>query len=367
MVGMENKDQKKNPGLKILKGVEQPDTLNISAITKHKSGKPANFSVQEYVDGILQGNRMLLSRAITLIESSLSRHQILAQQILDKCLPFSGNSIRIGITGIPGVGKSTFIEAIGSSLIRDGKKVAVLAVDPSSSKSRGSILGDKTRMAKLSVDENAFIRPSPSAGTLGGVARKTRETIMLCEAAGYNTLLIETVGVGQSETTVHSMVDFFLVLMLPGAGDELQGIKRGIMELADMIVLNKSDDHTIERINLAERIFQNALHFFPPNESGWIPKVQHCSSVSLSGISEVWDVITEYQEFTSANGYFEQNRMNQAKFWLYETINSELLRSFSSDKKIHYRIKLLEQEVLSHKMSPFVAAQELLNIYLGKA
>lgn len=364
---MENKNNGKTPGLKILKGVEQPETLNMSAISKHKSGKLADITVQEYVDGILQGNRMLLSRAITLIESSLSRHHIIARQILDKCLPHSGNSIRIGITGIPGVGKSTFIEALGSLLMNEGKKVAVLAVDPSSSKSKGSILGDKTRMSKLSVEENAFIRPSPAAGTLGGVARKTRETILLCEAAGYDTILIETVGVGQSETTVHSMVDFFLVLMLPGTGDELQGIKRGIMELADMIVLNKSDDHPIEKICLAERIFQNALHFFPPNDSGWIPKVQHCSSVTLTGIKEIWDVITDYKQFTSSNGYFEQNRKDQAKFWLYETINNELLRSFSSDKRIHTRIKLMEQEVLLNKISPFIAAQELINIYLRKA
>ena len=363
---MENKDSGRISGLKILKGVDQPDTLNISAIRKYKSGKADDINVQEYVDGILQGNRMLLSRAITLIESSLTKHHIIAQQILDKCLPYTGKSIRIGITGIPGVGKSTFIEALGSSLIKQGKKVAVLAVDPSSSKSKGSILGDKTRMSKLSVEENAFIRPSPSAGTLGGVARKTRETILLCEAAGYDNILIETVGVGQSETTVYSMVDFFLVLMLPGAGDELQGIKRGIMELADMIVLNKSDDFTTEKINLAERIFKNALHFFPPNDSGWIPKVQHCSSVSLSGIKDVWDVITDYKTYTSTNGYFEQNRKNQAKFWLYETINNELLRSFSSDKKIHSRIKIMELEVLSNKISPFIAAQELLNIYLGK-
>ena len=363
---MENKDSDKKSGLRILKAIEQPENLNLSAIKKHKSNKTADFEVQEYVDGILQGNRMLLSRAITLIESSLLQHHIQAQQILDKCLPFSGKSIRIGITGIPGVGKSTFIEAIGSTLIGDGKKVAVLAVDPSSSKSKGSILGDKTRMSKLAVEENAFVRPSPAAGTLGGVARKTRETILLCEAAGYDTILIETVGVGQSETTVHSMVDFFLVLMLAGAGDELQGIKRGIMELADMIVLNKSDDFSKEKIDLAERIFQNALHFFPPNNSGWIPKVQHCSSVNLSGINEVWDTIAKYKDFTFANGYFDENRKNQAKFWLYETINSELLRSFSSDKRIHSRIKLMEQEVLSNKISPFIAAQELMNIYLGR-
>jgi LAO/AO transport system kinase len=363
---MTDKPTDKSSGLQILKGVEQPDMLNAAAIKKHKSGKLADITVQEYVDGILQGNRVLLSRAITLIESSLNHHNIIAQQILDKCLPHAGKSIRIGITGIPGVGKSTFIEAIGSTLIAERKKVAVLAVDPSSSKSHGSILGDKTRMAKLSVEENAFIRPSPSAGTLGGVARKTRETILLCEAAGFDTILIETVGVGQSETTVHSMVDFFLVLMLPGAGDELQGIKRGIMEMADMIVLNKSDDHTKEKISLAERILQNALHFFPPNDSGWIPKVQHCSSVSLAGIKEVWNVITEYKQFTSANGYFEQNRKHQAKFWLYETINSELLRSFSTDKRIHARMKILEQHVLSNKISPFIAAQELLNIYHDK-
>jgi LAO/AO transport system kinase len=363
---MENNDMAGPTGLKVLKGVEQPDTLNMSAISKLKSGKFADITIHEYIEGILHGNRMLLSRAITMVESSLSRHHILARQILDKCLPHSGNSIRIGITGIPGVGKSTFIEALGSSLIKQGKKVAVLAVDPSSSKSKGSILGDKTRMSKLAVEENAFIRPSPSAGTLGGVARKTRETILLCEAAGYDTILIETVGVGQSETTVHSMVDFFLVLMLPGTGDELQGIKRGIMELADMIVLHKSDDHPIEKIKLAERILLNALHFFPPNESGWIPKVQHCSSLNLTGISDIWDIITEYKQHTLSNGYFDQNRKDQAKFWLFETINNELLRSFSSDKRIHSRMKLLEQEVLSNKISPFIAAQELLNIYLGK-
>jgi len=363
---MEKKNKDKPAGLNILKGVDQPGMLNISAIKKHKSRKLIDIKVQEYVDGILQGNPVLLSRAITLIESSLSQHYVIAQQILDKCLPFTGKSIRIGITGIPGVGKSTFIEAIGSTLIRDGKKVAVLAVDPSSTKSRGSILGDKTRMAKLSVEANAFIRPSPSSGTLGGVARKTRETILLCEAAGFDTILIETIGVGQSETTVHSMVDFFLLLMLPGIGDELQGIKRGIMELADMIVLNKSDDHTKDKINLAERTCINALHLFPPAVSGWIPKVQHCSSVTLSGIKEIWDVITGYKQFTSANGYFEQNRKDQAKFWLYETINNELLRSFSSDKRVHARIKLMEHDVLLNKVSPFIAAQQLLNIYLGK-
>jgi LAO/AO transport system kinase len=353
-------------GLKILKGVEQPGMLNLSAISKHGRGNQKDTTVQEFVDGILNGNRVLLSRAITLLESSLSRHQIIAQQILDKCLPFSGNSVRIGITGIPGVGKSTFIEAIGSMLIKKDKRIAVLAVDPSSSKSKGSILGDKTRMSTLSTEQNAFIRPSPSAGTLGGVARKTRETILLCEAAGFDIVFIETVGVGQSEITVHSMVDFFLVLMLPGTGDELQGIKRGIMELADIIVLNKSDDHSSERINTAEHTLRNALHFFPSNESGWTPKVQHCSSLSMSGIEEVWNTINDYSKITHDNGYFDLNRKNQARFWLYDTINNELLRSFSSDKKIHNRIKQFEQDVLSNKISPFIAAQQMVNIYLGK-
>jgi LAO/AO transport system kinase len=255
-------------GLKIIKGVEQPEIINTSAINKHKSRKAEHISAEEYYNGILGGNTILLSRAITLVESSLSKHQSLAQEIIEKCLHKTGNSLRIGITGIPGVGKSTFIEAFGNYLIKMGKKIAVLAVDPSSSKTKGSILGDKTRMSKLANEKNAFIRPSPSAGTLGGVARKTRETILLCEAAGFDLIFVETVGIGQSETAVHSMVDFFLVLMLAGTGDELQGIKRGIMELADMIVINKSDDTSSRKIELAQRTYLNALHLFPPTESG---------------------------------------------------------------------------------------------------
>jgi LAO/AO transport system kinase len=363
---MGSKEKTGQSGLKVLKGVEQPDKINIFAICNHKQIKLTDIPVPDYVKGILQGDRMLLSRTITLIESSLTKHQQLAQEILAKCLPYTGKSIRIGITGIPGVGKSTFIEALGSSLISEGKKVCVLAVDPSSSRSKGSILGDKTRMLKLSSEENAFIRPSPSSGTLGGVARKTRETIMLCEAAGYDTILVETVGVGQSETTVHSMVDFFLVLMLPGAGDELQGIKRGIMELADIIVINKSDNYSIEKIQYAEQILKNALHFFPPNESGWIPQVQHCSSVNMEGIDRVWATITNYKNDTISNGYFELNRKNQAKHWLYETIHNELLKSFSSDKKIHYRMKAIEQKVMSNEISPFAAAQELMKKYFSQ-
>lgn len=360
---MTNKQHTGKSKLKVLQGVEQPESLNYTAINKRKSQKAAIIEIPEYVSGILNGNRTMLSRAITLIESSLTQHQVIAKQILEKCLPNSGKSIRIGVTGIPGVGKSTFIEALGISLIKQGKKVAVLAVDPSSNRSKGSILGDKTRMTNLSVEENAFIRPSPSAGTLGGVARKTRETIVLCEAAGYDTILIETVGVGQSETTVHSMVDFFLFLMLPGTGDELQGIKRGIMEMADLIVLNKSDNFPAVKIQYAEQILKNALHFFPPNESGWQPVVQHCSSISLGGIDQVWQTINRYRNQTELNGYFELNRKNQAIFWLYETIHHELLKSFSSDKKIHHQIKLMEQKVMLNEITPFAAAQELIQNY----
>jgi LAO/AO transport system kinase len=358
-----NKEKHYHSALSVTKGIEQPDSINKGALDKIKSSRRKNLSVLEFVDGILSGNRTVLSQAITLIESSLDTHQEIAQNIIEKCLPHGGNSIRIGITGIPGVGKSTFIESFGTTLTYLGKKLAVLAIDPSSEKSGGSIMGDKTRMENLSTDPNAFIRPSPSGGTLGGVARKTRESIILCEAAGFDTIFIETVGVGQSETAVHSMVDFFLLLMLAGAGDELQGIKRGIMEMADMIAINKTDGNNIEKANLARAEYQNALHLFPPSPSGWIPKVLTCSAKQNQGIIEIWENIKEYYELCSSNKYLIQRRNEQSKYWMYETINEQLRRKFYNDPEIKNLALKLEKQVLENRISSFVAASELIRFY----
>jgi len=305
-----------------------------------------------------------LSQAITLIESSLHKHQEIAQKIIERSLPYSGKSIRIGITGVPGVGKSTFIESFGLYLSSLGKKIAVLAIDPSSERSGGSILGDKTRMGSLSADPNAFIRPSPAGGTLGGVARKTRETIILCEAAGFDTIIIETVGVGQSETAVHSMVDFFVLLMLAGAGDELQGIKRGIMEMADLIAINKADGSNMERVMLAKAEFQNALHLFPPSPSGWDPKVVTCSARNNTGIAEIWDNIMSYREKCNRNNYFELRRNQQSRYWMYESINDQLKRIFYHNHAIQKRAANLEKDVLAGKKSSFMAAEELMKMYI---
>ncbi len=322
------------------------------------------LKIEDYFNGIRQGNRTILSKAITLIESSNSQHQQLAEELIERCLPFSGKSFRIGITGVPGVGKSTFIEALGTYLIEEkNKKVAVLAIDPSSTKTKGSILGDKTRMNKLSVNDNAFIRPSPSSGALGGVAKATRETIILCEAAGYDTILIETVGVGQSETEVKSMVDFFLLLMLAGAGDELQGIKRGIMEIADVLIINKADGSNIDSANLAQQEYKNAIHLFPPNDNGWLPKVGSCSSTENKGISDTWEIIESYFKLTQSNNSFYTNRKLQAKFWLENTINNSIKELFYANKKIQTKIQELEMMVMSGVISPFKAARELLSIF----
>jgi LAO/AO transport system kinase len=307
-------------GLKVNKGVENAPSINPNA-AKRIIKRKRQLSVDEYVNGILEGNVTILSRAVTMVESSLPEHQKIAQQIIERCLPHSGKSIRLGITGVPGAGKSTFIESMGMHIIRNGGKLAVLAIDPSSERSKGSILGDKTRMEKLSGEKDAYIRPSPSAGSLGGVARKTRETIILCEAAGFDTIFIETVGVGQSETAVHSMVDFFLLLMLAGAGDELQGIKRGIMEMADAITINKADGQNVERAKLAQAEYRSALHLFPPTNSGWTPEVKTCSSLYHQDVDKIWDMILEYVKLTKENGYFESNRRSQAKYWMYESIN----------------------------------------------
>ncbi len=314
----------------------------------------------QYVEGIRLGNISILSQAITLIESTNEKHEDLGQQIIEKCLPFSGNSIRIGITGVPGVGKSTFINTLGKQITSEGKKLAVLAIDPSSQRTKGSILGDKTRMEDLVSDLNAFIRPSPSAGSLGGVARATRETIILCEAAGFDVIFIETVGVGQSETVVHSMVDFFLLLMLAGAGDELQGIKRGIMEMADAIAINKADGDNLIKAKAARMEYENALHLFPASESGWIPKAEICSATANFNIDKIWEIIQTYQRHQLSSGYWQNKRKNQAKYWMHETINESLMHLFYSNPNIKVMIESLEKEVLENKTSPFKAAKTLM-------
>jgi len=351
-------------GLNVNQGIEPLPSVSEDSVKRFlKNKKRRQLSVQQYVDGILQGDITILSQAVTLVESSKPEHQEIAQEIIVKCLPFSGNSVRIGITGVPGVGKSTFIEAMGKYITSQGKKLAVLAIDPSSGKTKGSILGDKTRMEDLSIDANAYIRPSPSAGSLGGVARKTRETIVLCEAAGFNHIFIETVGVGQSETAVHSMVDFFLLLMLAGAGDELQGIKRGIMEMADAITINKADGNNIEKAGLARIQYSNALHLFPATDSGWKPQVLTCSAYLKTGISEIWKTVGDYLELVKNNGYFQHRRNEQSKFWMYETINEHLRNHFYQNEQIKSLMDESEKKVLKAEISSFVAAKKLIDFY----
>jgi len=351
-------------GLTVNQGIEPIPSVNEDSVKRFlKNKKKKSLSVAQYVEGILNGDITILSQAVTLVESSKADHQEIAQEIILKCLPFSGNSVRIGITGVPGVGKSTFIEAMGKHITSKGEKLAVLAIDPSSERTKGSILGDKTRMEELSADPLAYIRPSPSAGSLGGVARKTRETIILCEAAGYKNIFIETVGVGQSETAVHSMVDFFLLLMLAGAGDELQGIKRGIMEMADAITINKADGNNVEKAGLARIQYQNALHLFPATDSGWKPKVLTCSAYLKTGIKEIWETIDEYLSMTKANKYFQHRRNEQAKFWMYETINEQLRKDFYQNEVISQNMVEAESKVLKEELSSFVAARKLLDLY----
>jgi LAO/AO transport system kinase len=353
-------------GLSVNKGVENLPSVNPDAAKRFLGRKRSKLSVEQYVDGILKGNVTILSRAVTMIESSKPEHQEIAQQIIEHCVPYAGKSIRLGITGVPGAGKSTFIEALGMHILKAGGKLAVLAIDPSSERSRGSILGDKTRMEKLSAEKNAYIRPSPSAGSLGGVARKTRETIILCEAACFDTIFIETVGVGQSETAVHSMVDFFLLLMLAGAGDELQGIKRGIMEMADAIAINKADGQNVQKAQMARTEYRNALHLFPPAKSGWIPRVETCSALLNEGVDSIWNMILEYIEMTRKNGYFATNRREQSKYWMFETINEQLRNSFYQHPEIRREVTKYEQKVLNDETSSFIAARELLDKYFDK-
>ena len=357
----ENDEQFK--GLNVQKGIEQPPILNPY---RTKNAQKKNFSVDEYVEGILAGNRVMLSQAVTLVESSRFDHQEKAQQIIERCLPYSGNSVRIGITGVPGAGKSTSIEAFGMHLIGTGKKLAVLAIDPSSERSKGSILGDKTRMEDLSVQKNAFIRPSPSAGSLGGVARKTRETIVLCEAAGFDTIFVETVGVGQSETAVHSMVDFFLLIQITGGGDELQGIKRGIMEMADGIVINKADGDNMDKALVTQTQYRNALHLFPLPESGWRPEVLPYSGITGFNVPEVMSMVYRFIDFTRENGHFVSNRTEQARYWMYESINEQLRNRFYHDLDIQKFLTIKEKQVLNNEISSFAAAQSALDTYFKK-
>lgn len=350
-------------GLKVNDGIAQPESVNSESVKRFLNKNRNLLPAGDYVEGILRGDITLLSKAVTLVESSNPKHQEIAQEIIKLCLPHSGKSVRIGITGVPGVGKSTFIEALGSYITKQGGKLAVLAIDPSSERSKGSILGDKTRMEELAGDKNAYIRPSPSAGSLGGVARKTRETIILCEAAGFNHIFIETVGVGQSETAVHSMTDFFLLLMLAGAGDELQGIKRGIMEMADLIAINKADGNNLEKAQLAKIQYKNAIHLFPRKETGWEPGVLTCSAVQKSGIADIWDEIEKYRQLTVTNGWFDTRRNQQATYWMHETIREQLYRDFYGNHIIKHKIEEYEHLVLNDKISSFAAAGKLLEQY----
>lgn len=345
------------------KSIESSKTLDAAAAEHIKELRRKKTEVSEIINTILQGNQTALSRAITLVESTSLKHREDAQQIIISCLPHANKSIRIGITGVPGVGKSTFIESFGKLLVSQGKKVAVLAVDPSSTVSGGSILGDKTRMEELVKEDNAFIRPSASGSSLGGVTRKTRESIILCEAAGFDIILIETVGVGQSETAVHSMTDFFLLLKLAGAGDELQGIKRGIMEMADVIVINKADGENIKAAKQAKVEFQRALHLFPAKESGWTPKTTTCSSLKNEGIEAIWEIVEEYVSLTQKNGYFENKRDEQNKFWLHQTIEEQLKTDFYGHPKIKKELPKLLKAIETHKTTPFEAAKKLFSLF----
>lgn len=318
-----------------------------------------NPIIQEYFSKITAGNMPALSKAITLVESNLPKHQEMAEELVKICLPYSGKSIRIGITGVPGVGKSTFIEAFGNILTQEGKKVAVLAVDPSSSVNKGSILGDKTRMETLVQNPNVFIRPSASGDNLGGVAKKTRESILLCEAAGFDVILVETVGVGQSETAVHSMVDFFLLLQLAGAGDELQGIKRGIMEMCDAIIINKADGDNVKWSQLAKQNYENALHLYAEKINNWQPKVLTCSAIEKTGIENIWDMIQSYVLLTQSNQSFDDKRNNQEEYWMFETLNQALKDRFYQNEKVQIELKKQLQLLNEKKTTPYEVASLL--------
>ncbi|MDY6790587.1 MAG: methylmalonyl Co-A mutase-associated GTPase MeaB [Thermodesulfobacteriota bacterium] len=319
-----------------------------------------------YIDGVLEGNRRVIAKTITLVESSLPAHQEKAKTIIDNLLPYSGEAVRIGITGIPGVGKSAFIESFGMMLLKDDHRIAVLAVDPSSKKSGGSVMGDKTRMERLSVEECAFIRPSPSGGTLGGVARKTRETMIVCEAAGFDVIIVETVGVGQSETTVASMVDFFLVLMLSGAGDELQGIKKGVLELADAITITKTDGDNIEKAKRARKEYETALHLINPSSANWLPPVTTCSAIKFEGMENIWNIILNHRDKLKSNGEFEEKRKNQSIEWMWSLVEEGLKDQFYKNTDVKTMLPKVKKEVEKGKMAPTAAAFKLLSFFSHK-
>ncbi|MBW2192589.1 MAG: methylmalonyl Co-A mutase-associated GTPase MeaB [Deltaproteobacteria bacterium] len=315
---------------------------------------------QSYVRGVLACNRRMLAKTITLIESALPDHQKQARTIIDQLLPHTGKAVRLGITGVPGVGKSTFIESLGTLLVKKGHRVGVLAVDPSSKRSGGSVLADKTRMEKLSVEEKAFIRPSPSGGTLGGVAKKTRETMIACEAAGFDVMIVETVGVGQSETTVASMVDFFLVLMISGAGDELQGIKKGILELADAVAVNKADGDNVERANIARKQYETAMHFLAPSSPNWTPPVLTCSALEMTGINQLWDTVLEHRKRFTASGELETHRQKQAVDWMWSLVKEGLRERFYENPEVNKQLPEIIKAVENGLTAPTVAASQLL-------
>ncbi len=321
------------------------------------------LSLDQYEEGVLSCERSVLARAITLVESSNPRDQELAQELLTRLMKRKQESYRLGITGVPGVGKSTFIDTFGSNLTAQGHKVAVLAVDPTSSRSGGSILGDKTRMARLSIDSNAFVRPSPTSGVLGGVARKTRETISLCEAAGFDIVLVETVGVGQSETVVASMVDFFLVLMLPGAGDELQGIKKGVLEIADMIAINKADGENKGRANAASGEYRAALHILTPQSQNWSPPVVTCSGLTNEGLDEVWNTALRFKETMSKSGEFSNNRKQQLITWMRDLLEAQILQNLYRDEEKAAFIQKLENEVAAGRLTAVAAVKKILAVH----
>ncbi|HOU01420.1 MAG TPA: methylmalonyl Co-A mutase-associated GTPase MeaB [Bacteroidales bacterium] len=347
----------------VAKGTSRPPSVNPVMLNVNKTGKKKELSVDDYVSGILSGDRAILSKAITLVESSLPDHQDQISEVVERCLAHSGNSIRIGVTGSPGAGKSTFIESFGLCIVSTGRKLAVLTVDPSSKRTRGSILGDKTRMEKLSVHPSAFIRPSPAAGIAGGVARRTREAITLCEAAGFDTILVETTGVGQTETTVNSMVDFFLLLMLAGSGDELQGIKRGIMEMADAVVITKADGQNILQAETAKDFFSSALRLFPVPPSGQVPEVFTCSALEYKGIKELWDKILKYISLSIQSGYFRERRREQVVAGMYDAVSDYLHDSFYNDRIINTLIKTMEKQLYDGKITPYKAATILIDKY----